>query len=465
MAWYNITCRSGGSNMNPGASDGTGEEPTAARLTNTNGGWDSGTGVFTCSGSPDLSGLVVGWLATVALDADTTPTSNQFSQGRIASFDNTAKTVTLTGLVLLGTGAATGASGRTLRVGGACLGPTGAGVSYPINFATGKGGTDPIRINLKNDATYSVTAGVTTSGGNNSIRIQGYTSTFGDGGKFVLDGGTSGASYTLLTVSGNNTELYDAEIRNNGATGNALALSVTGALCDLFRVTVHDVRGSGVSIGSFRTMWTECLTYSCGQANASGAGGWSLSGTAPHMFVRCVARDNTLSNNNGWNLNNSIPTLLRDCIADSNGARGFNFITNVGIRVLTGCDAYGNVGDGFGDVHTSGNKQVFLTDCNFVANGGYGINLAGGTSTANGRFENCGFGSGTAANTSGATNSLGDTRVDGSVTYDSGQTPWNDPANGDFTVTLAAAKGRGTGLNFSPTVSYPDRAAAQGAAA
>lgn len=458
MAWFNFTCRSGGSNMNAGATDGVGETTVATSLTNTNGAWVSGTGVFTCSGAPDLSGLVAGWLATVAPDADTEPTNNQFTQGRISAFDNILKTVTLTGLSSIGTVLTTGASGITLRVGGALLGPQGTAL-HPFNIAWGPnaGSSDPLRINLKNDQTYSITAGITFN--RTSTRIQGYTTTFGDGGKFVLDGGTTGASYTLLTCSGANSELYDAEIRNNGATGTAAGLSVTGALFDLFRVTVHDVRGHGVVQGTARATFTEVLAYACNQPNTINYGGLATSSGVPVMMTRCVARDNTGSNTHGFYLTSNALFVLRDCIADTNGSCGIT-LTSTSPLIVTGGDIYANGSNGFLHSGASGTKPYFLTDCNFVGNGGYGVNGTG-AGYANGRITNCAFGSGTAANTSGATNALGDTVVESSETYAPNVTPWFDPAATDFTPQ-GRALATGTGItNAGATISHPDRAAAQ----
>lgn len=463
MAWFDFTCRLGGDNRNAGSLDGVGETATTPVLTTTNGAWDNTTGVFTCAGAPDLSGLAVGQRVSFTLDATTSPTTNEYLTGSITAYDNTAKTITVGNRVAIGT-FATAASGVTARVGGAWSGPGGSS-SFPFNMNLTTPSANPLRINLKNDKTYIPTVALSTSGGPAGMRIQGYSSTFGDGGKFVMDGGTSGASFTLFTVATASQELYDAEFRNNGATGTAAGLSVTGALCDLFRVTVHDVRGNGINQSSGRSVLTECLTYACNQSNGGSLGG-IVQGTSsiPCMYVRVVSRDNVGSNNIGVFLNSSSMFVARDCVIESNGNIGLSWPGTSSMVVATGCDFYANGSDGFRFNASSGTKPVFLTDCNFVANGGYGVNGTG-AGTAMGILQNCGFGSGTAGNTSGATNSLGDTRVDGSVTYDSGQTPWNDPANGDFTVTLAAAKGRGTGLNFSPTVSYPDRAAAQGAAA
>jgi hypothetical protein len=55
----------------------------------------------------------------------------------------------------------------------------------------------------------------------------------------------------------------------------------------------------------------------------------------------------------------------------------------------------------------------------------------------------------------------------GTVTYANDVTPWVDPANGDFRINLAAAKGAGRGTftqtaaSYTGTIGYPDIGAAQ----
>lgn len=57
-----------GNNMNGGSDAGS------ATVTYTNGGWNSGTGVFTpASGNPSSAGVTVGQFASVYADGGTTP--------------------------------------------------------------------------------------------------------------------------------------------------------------------------------------------------------------------------------------------------------------------------------------------------------------------------------------------------------------------------------------------------------
>jgi hypothetical protein len=106
--------------------------------------------------------------------------------------------------------------------------------------------------------------------------------------------------------------------------------------------------------------------------------------------------------------------------------------------------------------------------CNAVSNGAYGINVKNLTThPASLIIRKCGFGSGTMANTSGDTNIDSGTLVEeGTVTYPANQTPWNDPDNGDFAITLAEAIAAGdlpfqSDATFDSLIDYLDIGAAQ----
>ena len=172
---------------------------------------------------------------------------------------------------------------------------------------------------------------------------------------------------------------------------------------------------------------------------------------------RCVSHDNSGSNTRGFANAN---VALVECIADSNGLHGFELAAS---GHISKCDSYNNGGDGLNIA--SSTAEVSVSNCNFIKNTGYGINAA--SVAPGGVVLNCGFGSGTQANGSGTTNGIGMMTVIGSVTYASNVTPWTDPVNGDFRISLAAAKaaGRGTftqtAASYAGTVGYPDIGAAQ----
>lgn len=460
MAFTNFCCLSGGSNLNAGTRTGDTTEPgTAADLTYASGNWVQATGVFTvASGDPSSDGVAVGDFASVYADGSTTTGF----VGRVTARDATTITVSLTAKA--GTAPTNGTGNRTLKIGGAWAGPSGT-ADFPFDFVAAtltNASADLPRVNLKNAATYSITAGIahSTTG---PVRFEGYTTSYGDGGRATIDGTIVGASYTLLQVTGANTELVSIIFANNGTTGAISAVTLFGVDMLLMSCVVHDCRGTGFDVTT-NCLVIECEAYACNSGNNASKAGFDLN-AAGITAVRCIAHDNTGSNTSGFRVGSATGISLHNCISDTNGAHGLITVNNSSTTII-GCDFYANAGDGINLANT-GAAAVYIENCNLIDNTGYGIN--GSTAIArNGIVRNCGFGAGTAANGSGTTTGLSAMVVSGSVTYDDDVTPWNDPADGDFTITLADAKGAGRGTytqtasSYTGTVAAPDIGAAQG---
>lgn len=459
-AFTEFYCQSGGSNVNAGSTTSN-----TAAYTATNGGWNSGTGIFTpTSGNPSLS-VAVGDFASVYTDGATVTGF----VGRVTAVSSTTITVSIT--AKSGTIPTTAGTGITCKTGGAWKGPNAA-VGFPFGTVaatmTNAAGDFP-RVNFKNDATYSITAALSHAVAG-PLRFQGYTSSVGDGGKATIDGGTTGTSYAMLTITGAANELFDLICQNNGATGSAAGITVqTGNHILVERCVVNNVRGHGFMTGGGTSFYplVECEAYKCGQ-NDIGFHGFAINGFS--TLVRCISHDNggnPSSAANGFDVGGAnVAATFISCIAESNKIGIREPATSSGSVDIIGCDFYNNVSDGVAATGASGVVIVNIENSNFVKNGGYGFNGAGG-GTRIGRIKNCGFGSGTQANTSGATNSVSGIELLGSVTYASGVTPWVDPANGDFKINLAAAKGTGRGAflqtaaSYAGTIAYPDIGAAQ----
>lgn len=447
MAFTEFCCRSGGSNMNGGAL-ASGAEPAATPVYSaTNGGWNSGTGVFTpTSGNPSLT-VTVGDFAHVFADGSTTPTRI----ARVTAVSST--TITLSTSAGSGTAPTTAGSGISINVGGAWLGPNGSS-SFPNTFITNAlknaAGSFP-RVNFKNDQTYSITASIThTNSG--PMCLQGYTATFGDLGKAVIDGGTSGASYVLLNQSGAGVDLVyaDFELRNNGATGSQPATDLGSSRNIYFRCVAHDVRGSGFQNGVF----ISCEAYACNQSNTNLAGGFASANDG--IFINCISHDNVGSNNRGFYKQGQAGFFF-NCIADSNGSDGFAW-QHLGSVVMLECDAYNNGGNGLNKLSTTG--PVIVRNSNFINNASAGIRANGSGAEASGYVLNCGFYN----NTSGATAGMSAIEVINPITYTG--VPYVDAPNGDFRLADAAAKDTGYGLfqqiaaGYAGTIGYPDIGAA-----
>lgn len=452
MAFTEFCCRSGGSNLNAGTRTGNSTEPgTGADFTYASGNWVQSTGVFTvASGDPSSDGVAVGDFASVYADGSTVTGF----VGRVTARDATTITVSLTAKA--GTAPTDGTGDRTLKIGGAWKGPNGS-EDFPFDLATlhtlTNASSDSPRINMKNDAQYDITASITPSTPTATVYIQGYTSSYADLGRAIIDGGTAGASYILFGVA-SPWWFFDLTFQNNGASGT------TGNTSNghFVRCVSGPSRGPGFSGSGFRI---ECEAFSCNAGNASGNAGMT-SNNAIH--IRCISHDNTGSNSVGF-LETGGTGVYINCIADTNGADGFGVATSGTQLWMVNCDSYNNTRDGFRS-QRNGVTNIHAQNSNFVKNGGYGVNVSG-SGLHYGYLINCAFGAGTQANSSGQTNAIGMIQNLGAVTYANDVTPWVDPANGDFRINLAAAKaaGRGaflqTAASYAGTVAYPDIGAAQ----
>jgi hypothetical protein len=448
MPFTEFCCRSGGSNLNAGTLLGDSTEPGTSALFSYTGTFATNT--FTVSsGNPSTDGVTAGMFVHV---------NNGSALGRIARITS----VTSTTIVLSATASVGSGTGATVaNVGGAFQGPNGTS-AFPLGTLstslTNAAGNVP-RINLKNDAAFSVTAGV-TSNATGPFTVQGYNTSYGDGGKALLQGPSTGGAITTLTIAASTSQtVCDLCVTGTGATGAGDAVSVTGQYTILRGVVAYGARGRGFVVGSLSGTFIECEAYGNCLSNTAGHAGFHQTNGPGNTFIRCIAHDNSGSNSSGFKIDSS--TTILCCIADSNGSHGFNIASSSVSLIICNSDAYNNSGSGF----TLTARNFVVENCNSVKNTGWGF-LATGVTI--GTFHHCGVGSGTQANGSGtySLNASLDSVVNG-VTYASDVTPWADPANGDFRISLAAARGVGRGSftqtasSYAGTVGYPDIGAAQ----
>ena len=454
-----------GNNLNAGS---TTED--AANYTDTGGTWVQSTGVFTVSsGDPSANASVTnGAWASVYPDAYVT---NVFI-GRVTAVDSTTITVSLTAKA--GVAPINGTTDTSIRVGGAWKGP-GLGIvndwdsQFPFLFVentlTNASSNFP-RFNFL-AATYNITNTINQTN-DGPMFFSGYTSTPGDGGKWTVDGGTSIASYQLFATLGDNNNYTDWELKNNGNSGAAYGMQISGQENVLIRVVVHDVRNIGISVGNLAAhTLIECEAYNCNQgAGGGGVGGIGVS-NGGNTLIRCYSHDNACA---GFAA--TAGAVFIDCVSFNNTGGLDGFYLNVSsVTVLKGCIAYNNARDG---VHqdVSAGAALVIENCAIFSNGGYGVaNKTATTLLKNGSIYNCVFGSGTEANASGDVDASGLPGIDvqGSITYASNETPWVDPANGDFNLSSGATiKAAGLG-NFTTwttngyVTAFPDIGAVQAA--
>lgn len=453
MAFTELYCDpSTGSNVNAGDNTANGI------VTSTNGAWSTATNIFTATGGTPFSGVSVGDFCALMADAGTVAAYI----ARVTAIGGGGLTLTLSTTSKSGTAPTTAGTGITATTGGAWKGPNAA-VAFPFGFisqAMKNVAGDIVRVNFKNNATYSITAAMTHNVDGPTL-FEGYTTTPGDNGIAVIDGGTSGASYILLAITAWRNKFHNFELKNNGATGSATGLRVANNAI-IERVRVNNVRGFGMSVEASSRI-EECEVHAFNQSNTAGKAGFDASSNAPVTFVRCIAHDGSGSNCDGFRF--GIEAIMDRCISESNGGHGV-LISNASVVILQS-SFVGNSGAGIAGSGISNNYEVF-ENCILVNNGTYGINLSvSGSSTAQNVVKNCAFYN----NTSGQTNGVNTNDITGSITLSG--TPFTDSANGDFGLNNTASagascRGAGAGAFFqnsssysATTISYPDVGAAQ----
>lgn len=460
--WYVVT---NGNNLNSGSTSAT--SPVYSSST---GNWNGTTTFTPTDGSTPASTVSAGMWASVYITGAAFATNTVY----IAQIDTVNAgvngTIVLSTTSKAGTAPASQTGTAELRVGGAWAGPntnsqvfSARSVVFPLDFAVNtmtneSSGTIP-RINIK-AGTYSVTNGVTIANVG-PTRVQGYSSSIGDGGKATLDGTFGGAGFAMVTLSANHWTFVDTIFSNNGSSASQPLVTVSGNNGCFFRCVFHDSRKDGLTAAAFAF---ECEAYSCNKGGSAGIGGFGSIG----VMIRCTSHDNTGANSSGFSLASGNSAI--GCIAWNNGRSGFLLTGNTGINVLSKCDSYSNTLHGVEIGNGAG--SMWFDTVNVVRNAGNGVTNNNNNLVRNGTILNLGLGSGTGAG--GMTNLLGNINTvplgmdtNGFVLYSAGVTPWNAPDSGDFKVSLQAAKNQGrggfteTGSGLTTTVGYPDLGAAQ----
>lgn len=451
-----FTVRSGGSNLNSGTRHANAEAGTAADFTYANGTWTvfSTSAAFLTNGNPSSDGVVVADWASVYANGSS---STSFI-ARVLSVGISSVQVSLTAKG--GVTPVSQAATMTMKIGGAWAGPNGTS-DFPINMtaaATTDLAADPPRINFKNDVTYSITATMSLGTSQNRT-FQGYTTTFGDGGKAIIDGGTSTAAFTLLSLSGTIIDIFrDLIFQNNGNSGSADLVACATGRCIFHRCVFAHSRGNGLNATGAST-FVECEAFDNNQSNTAGQAGFRGS---TGWFYRCISHDNTGSNTVGFLTAAGSAIIIVNCIADTNGASGFS--VGGSAQFIINPTAYNNTLHGI--FLTNSNASAYISNPIIVSNGGFGINISAGNIPS--VIDNPAY----FQNTSGPVNvTIGSpVLIVGTVTLTT--SPFVDAPNGNFQLNNtdgggAACRraGRGnfteTSTGYSGTLAYPDIGAVQ----
>lgn len=435
-----------GSNLNAGSTTSD-----TASVTETNGDWgNAAANRFTAASGTPFSGVSVGEWASIYNDGATvTPYI-----ALITAVNGGGASIDLSTTSFSGTPPATGATGKSCKVGGAWKGPNGT-EAFPFGFLayTARNASGhSVRCNMKGGTNYNISAAITHSvaGANTAaVTFEAYTNTPGDGGIVVFDGGSPGGStYTMFTLGAVRVAVIGLFMQNNGTgspggpNGDGMRITAGGNLVK--RCGGYNIRRTAVYLGGNGQI-IECEAANCQTSNTAsgGAFGGIVISSSGATVTRCISHHNAGgSNSHGFVM--AAPGTMKDCISAFNTGDGCRD-TSSGVRLTKNCDFYSNGGSNFNFASGPANPVIsHMENCNFLKATGYGIIYRANTI---GTQLNCGFGSGTEANGSGNYSMTHPVAVRGinTIIYAANTTPWNDPANGDFKLTSTAAIGKGAG--------------------
>ena len=450
-------CQTGGSNLNAGS-----DTNNTATYTATNGNWSTTTNQYipTDNSNPYDAGVRVGQYASIYIDGATVAVYIALVLNVVNAVNGA---ITVSSSRVAGAAPTTSATGRSIKIGGAWLGPNAAsGFPFTLNSLGTAGDLlgHKVRVNMKNSAPFSVTAAVAFVGGGTPIIVQGYSSYPGDGGRATLDGGTDVAT-VISTVGNTGTMFADMIFTTSFATGTSDVVQ-PGTLSTWIRCVFMNARGTGIATQTGIAL-IECEAYNCNRSNTAAAGGFTLNGSSAY---RCISHGNLGSNNCGFNII-AANSILQNCISTGNGKHGVSVtaLSRNGTIYITNCDLYNNGGDGI-NIASGQVNPLWIENCNFIKNGGAGINNASAVSSQmTGYCYNNAYGAGSMSN--GVGDVLGGLNQANRVSIGANLTPWSDPDNGDFSIVLGAALSAGRGY-FTETQAYsksttgfPDVGAAQ----
>lgn len=304
-----------------------------------------------------------------------------------------------------------------------------------------------IRVNLKNDATYDLSAGAVTISTAGPWIMQGYTTTAGDLGKATLDNGT--ATTDMLTISGGPACLRDLILSSSATSGNGDGLRMTGYSFVVERVVAKGWYNNGLECtvpGEF----IQCETYDCCKSGAVTAGFALLSSSG--LCTRCISHDHNTGDTDayGFYIVSAAAGMwvLDHCVADTVGGAGFVFTSRSQFYILHHCDAYNCGVDGFLLAVTGGYIPcTHLENCNSISNTGHGYQT--NTATSLMLLEKCG-----SYNNAARLSDAGKILDENAVTYVA--VPYDDAPNGNFTLDIVnGVAGRTTAqCGFTQTQGY-----------
>lgn len=272
-------------------------------------------------------------------------------------------------------------TGMTLNIGGALLSVGVLGNSIVAsNIAYIKSGAYSIT-----SASTGVAGGCFTTSA--IISIQGYNLTRGDFGTAPVFTASGINTFTVFTLSGNDSEMSNAVVDGAGLTssrgfnlGRATAYKLTGKNCTNGGIA----NPNGITILGAAT---GCSTIAALVSNvAVGCEAYSntVLGLSAGRNINCISYNNSGAASDGFNISGA--TVMYDgCVAYNNGRDGFRGVSGNGGFSLTAinCIAESNAGIGY---NKGSNNNFDLINCgqynNTGGNNSIGLGLNVNTVTA-----------------------------------------------------------------------------------
>lgn len=458
VSFTEFYCQSTGSNLNAGS-----DQNAAAKYTSTNGSWSTPALLFTPTDgtNPVSAGVKIGDYASIYVDgASVAALITRITA--VVDAANGAITVLGAGSVA-GTAPTTSATARTIKVGGAHLGPNAAS-GFPLTLTSWgnqrNGLSSTVRCNIKNDQTYSLTAsfGIDANSSFPHV-IQGYSVTPGDGGKATLDGGTSTAQ--VITATGTQGGALRDLIFSTSISSGSNDLVASGTGTEFTRCVFSGARGNGLNSAGPNTFINECEASNCNGGNSTNTGCFKMTG-AGTTVLRSIAHDSSGSNTVGFIVSNGGVTI-QNVIGAKLGLYGVSVISSGNGTRVAQSDFY-SIGSDAIHIATALTGYIWFENNNFFKTNLGGI--PGGAGICNLSTGMMGF----SYNNAYGSVPVGDTLLNivesGKISYPPGVTPWTDPDNGNFALTnsRAISTGRGaftvTQLYSATSIGYPDVGAA-----
>ncbi len=443
-----------GSNLNAGSTSSD-----TASVTSINGDWgNAAANTFTAASGTPFSSVTAGVdYASIYLDG----ASTTGYVARVASVGGGGASVTLSTTIIAGSAPASGATGRTCKIGGAWAGVAGS-VDLPFGFvASSLSGTSitPVRVSWK-DGTYTATDSI--SHGNDTIFFEGYLTTPGDNGaKPIIRGPVSGTALNLFDGTGmDNCSFENFIFENNGTTGtsgDSLFYCNSG---NFIRQCIFRNANETGSFNQLEVIMVECEAYNNSLSASSDTQAGLKVNISGSLALRCTTHDN---NRTGFMADGGL--MVYRLISYDNTRAGLGSTGNEN-QFCMNSDFYNN---GLSGAHLGLGSELMMNtnyfNSNFTRNDRYGFESEGQPTP--GMFFHNGFGSGTEVNT------LGTYEHDkwhiplNLVTYTSNEPPFGNAPAGNFNIAGAGARGTGYAFwlqlhpSYSGTTGSIDRGASQ----